>query len=56
MPVEIRELVIKTEVRSHMHAINADENSPDFSEIKKEILVSCKRMIQEYNKRAENKR
>ena len=56
MPVEIRELIIKTEVRTQTQAINSVEHSLDFSEMKKEILSSCKRMIQEHKKRAQNKR
>ena len=56
MPVEIRELVIKTEVRMHTQAVNPVERPLDISEMKKEILSSCKRMIQEQRKRAQNKR
>ena len=58
MPVEIRELVIKTEVRSQTHQTmsNASIHTEDILEMKKEIMAACKRMILEQKKRTYNKR
>ena len=56
MPVEIRELVIKTEVRTQTEAMNSVERSLNLEDMKKEILSSCKRMIHEQKKRSQIKR
>ena len=56
MPVEIRELIIKTEVRSELQKRALDEDHEDLSELKHEIMMACKRMIQENTRRANFKR
>jgi hypothetical protein len=56
MPVEIRELVIKTEVRTANHHAQNSMRSEDISHLKSEMLDVCKRMILEGSKRANNKR
>jgi hypothetical protein len=56
MPVEIRELIIKTEVRS-VEQINQDKVTlNDLLELKSELLMLCKRMISEQTKKSNFKR
>lgn len=53
MPIEIRELIIKTEIRTTspdstgMHNMHED----DFTSLKMQLLESCKRMITEINRK-----
>ncbi len=51
MPIEIRELVIKTEIKTVHENLNAKRNSYDTSRLKNEVLESCRRMISEAQKR-----
>jgi len=56
MPIEIRELVIKTEVStgSKNHAGSATDS--DLKNLKKQVLEECKRMLIENEKRNSHKR
>ena len=55
MPVEIRELIIKTEIRTE--DINASLlNDIDLGLLKNELLEDCKRMLLDANKRMNYKR
>ena len=56
MPVEIRELIIKTEVRSQLDGNHPHMNEEDISGLKEDILSACKRMIQEKSKKNQFKR
>jgi hypothetical protein len=56
MPVEIRELIIKTEVRSVEQNENNVFRHEDITELKSELLSACKRMILEQTKRSNFKR
>ena len=51
MPVEIRELIIKTEVVTEMHHAPSLSENRDLSELKAELLAKCRRMIVEKTKR-----
>ena len=52
MPIEIRELIIKTEVRTTIDStIENDKKAEDFMAMKLELLESCKRMISDLNKK-----
>lgn len=52
MPIEIRELIIKTEIRT---TIDSNESKPlcedDISALKLALLESCKRMISDQNRK-----
>lgn len=53
MPIEIRELIIKTEIRT-MSSDSTDRHSlheDDFASLKMQLLESCKRMISEVNRK-----
>lgn len=56
MPVEIRELIIKTEIfssdRNHLSGLREE----DFRALKKQVLEECKKMIAEGTKKRSNKR
>jgi hypothetical protein len=56
MPVEIRELIIKTEIsatgRNDPHGIKIK----DLNALKKQLLNECKRLIAEHSKKNEYKR
>ena len=50
MPIEIRELVIKTEIKSIHENSGSKRNAHDMSKLKNEVLEICKRMISETKK------
>lgn len=56
MPIEIRELIIKTEVRTANSVTSTAIRDHDLSMLKDQLLDSCKRMIQEQTKRTNYKR
>ncbi len=56
MPVEIRELIIKTEVRTIHNQIDKRIRIQDISVLKNELLEACKQMVLTENKRANYKR
>jgi hypothetical protein len=56
MPIEIRELIIRTEVRTNMGAHNPLIEEDDLSNLKDDILTACKRMILEKTKKNQFKR
>lgn len=49
MPVEIRELIIKTEIRSQSKPVEEEALSERMKILKKQLLAECKRMIQKHN-------
>tara|TARA_R110002050_G_scaffold261556_1_gene401625 strand:- start:109320 stop:109487 length:168 start_codon:yes stop_codon:yes gene_type:complete len=55
MPVEIRELIIKTEIRTE-DVYRTSLNNIDLNLFKNELLEDCKRMILDTNKRINYKR
>ena len=56
MPIEIRELVIKTEIKSAMQSASASHQRQDMSRLRNELLETCKRMISESHKKEKYKR
>jgi len=56
MPIEIRELIIKTEVRSVHHSAPATIKDHNIAMLRDQLLASCKRMINEQTKRTKYKR
>ncbi|WP_159439320.1 DUF5908 family protein [Tenacibaculum agarivorans] len=55
MPVEIRELIIKTEIKTAVDQINT-VNEVDLSVFKEEVLEMCKRMLSEGIKKTSYRR
>lgn len=51
MPIEIRELVIKTEIRTVHENVRSKRTSQDAVQLKDEVLEMCRRMISEAQKR-----
>ncbi|AXG69262.1 hypothetical protein KORDIASMS9_01482 [Kordia sp. SMS9] len=51
MPIEIRELVIKTEIKTVHENLHSKRSAYDTSQLKNEVLESCRRMITEAQKR-----
>ncbi len=51
MPIEIREIVIKTEVRNDLSNQNAVLKKEDFQQLKNQLKLECKKMILDYSKR-----
>ncbi len=56
MPIEIRELIIKTEVRTTNSNTQNTLKSEDLSNLKGQLLEACKQMFAKENKRASYKR
>lgn len=56
MPIEIRELIIKTEVRTETGAFINSESEQEIYELKQQILNDCKRLISEVKKREKRRR
>lgn len=56
MPVEIRELIIKTEVTTKDQATRLNDSFKNVDHLKQEILSACKRMLKDKVKRAQMKR
>ena len=56
MPVEIRELIIKTEVMSAEQQQHTSIGQKELAEMKTHILKTCKRMILEQTKKTSFKR
>ena len=56
MPIEIRELIIKTEVRSQFEDDTIHGLDDQLKESSNEILDNCKRMIATAIKRSKNQR
>lgn len=56
MPIEIRELVIKTEIKTVHENLHKKRNAHDTSALKNELLDTCKRMISEAQKRGKYNR
>ncbi len=56
MPIEIREIVIKTVVESNLSARSDDWGSDKASKIKNQILEECRKMINNSKKKTRTKR
>lgn len=56
MPIEIRELVIRTEVSAVDHTNQNSIETEDLQALKSDILAICKRMIIEQTKKSNFKR
>ena len=56
MPIEIRELVIKTEVRTQDYEVQRSIDDHTISLLKQELMESCKRLLTERNKRGSYRR
>lgn len=46
MPVEIRELIIKTQITSNS-ALSSDLSEPDLQRLKQEVLAECLRYLRQ---------
>ncbi len=51
MPVEIRELIIKTEVRSTPGTTSSENSMEDLNVWRKQLLEECRRMVLEVTKK-----
>ncbi|MCH9659510.1 MAG: hypothetical protein K0U54_01220 [Bacteroidetes bacterium] len=56
MPIEIRELVIKTEIRSSQPSDMTEIPRDELRKIKKQLLQECKKLIIEHTRRSAYKR
>jgi predicted ATP-grasp superfamily ATP-dependent carboligase len=56
MPVEIRELIIKTQVSANDMHRQAEINEKDVQQLKQQLLAECKKMITERTKKSTNTR
>jgi hypothetical protein len=56
MPIEIRELVIKTEIKTVQKSSATNYQKQDLSQLKEDLLETCKRMISESHKKEKYKR
>ncbi|QSW89343.1 MULTISPECIES: DUF5908 family protein [Flavobacterium] len=56
MPIEIRELVIKTEIVSSHNKSNSAAKEKELSLLRKQVLEECKRLISEKNQENSYKR
>lgn len=56
MPIEIRELIIKTEIVSKDSFKDSNANETEIQLLKKQLLEECKRMIAERTKKNSYKR
>ncbi|RLJ80643.1 DUF5908 family protein [Pedobacter alluvionis] len=56
MPVEIRELIIKTQISTSEANHQARISVEDVKQLKKQLLAECKKMITERTKRGSNVR
>jgi hypothetical protein len=56
MPVEIRELIIKTEISVGDRNYSSGIKEDDFQSLKKQVLEECKKIITERTKKSTYKR
>jgi len=56
MPVEIRELIIKTEISTANQNSKAGINEQEITALKKELLDECKRIVSGSLKKSSQKR
>ncbi|MEM0577648.1 MULTISPECIES: DUF5908 family protein [Flavobacterium] len=56
MPIEIRELIIKTEISSRDNFKDSNAKEAEIQLLKKQLLEECKRMIAERTKKNSYKR
>ena len=56
MPVEVRELVIKTEIVTTDKAAQSQMQSKDITELKNELLEACRKMLTAQHRRTANRR
>ncbi|WP_422360462.1 DUF5908 family protein [Reichenbachiella sp.] len=55
MPVEIREIIIKTDISSNSHN-KLTEDSADWQEFRNQLLADCKKMINKKTREKKPKR
>jgi|TARA_B110000977_G_scaffold199338_1_gene286420 hypothetical protein len=56
MPIEIREIVIKTEVRFNSENQKSNEYKEDFEELRAQLISECKRMLKDQSVRKKERR
>ena len=56
MPIEIRELIIKTEISSVSGNSSGGVKEKDFVQLKKQLLEECRRIISENTRSSDHKR
>ena len=56
MPIEIREIVIKTEVRESNPMLQSAQQQEQFIQLKRELLLECKNIVATQLKKRKNKR
>lgn len=56
MPIEIREIVIKTDVKTANGKNQSRMSISDLDVLKKKVLIECKQLLIEQTKRKTNKR
>lgn len=56
MPVEIREIIIKTEITVRDQQDSHAMKNKDFNALKKQLLNECRRLIAEVNRKKDYKR
>ncbi len=56
MPVEIREIVIKTTIQSRDTGSSSNLDDYNLGKIKREVLESCRKLLEENQKRVKYKR
>ena len=56
MPIEIRELVIKTEITTNMRNTGSGVNNKQLERFKKQLLDECRRMLSPATRRNMPKR
>ncbi|NQY07947.1 MAG: hypothetical protein HRT71_00320 [Flavobacteriales bacterium] len=56
MPIEIREIVIKTEVRHNNNGSSDTTQKEAFNQMRNQMLAECRKMLLNESKRKRNKR
>lgn len=56
MPIEIREIVIKTEVRFNSENQKSNEHKEDIEQLRTQLLEECKRMLKDQSVRKKERR
>jgi hypothetical protein len=56
MPIVIREIVIKTEVKFNSENQKSNEHKEDFEQLRVQLLAECKRMLKDQSVRKKERR
>jgi len=56
MPIEIREIVIKTDVRTNVSSQNSQLTKSEIQKMKNQLMLECKKMVENQLKRKQIKR